>query len=204
MPTAMPATRSKVERGTPLALAPGVLATSLLLCGQVIAADAAPPAPAEAPPDIVFSAGAPATVYLSPFTGAASFAVEGAAHGRFARAFMWGAGTRLGLAPAQPEFFARALLAPLVGRWQPAAGVELGLTARAHFEDGAERFGDIREASRRDVLPLYVALQTMPLRFEVGDRFRVSVLELQIGTHLSPYGRLARLQLGLVSVGLAL
>jgi len=30
------------------------------------------------------------------------------------------------------------------------------------------------------------------------------VLEVQIGTHLSPYGRLARLQIGIVSVGFSL
>jgi hypothetical protein len=120
------------------------------------------------------------------------------------RVVMWGTGARLGFAPALPEFFVRALLAPKMGAWQPAAGLEIGVTARAHFEDGAENFGDIREASRRDVFPVYLALQTMPLRFEVGERFRVSILELQIGTHLAPYGRLVRLQLGLIPAGLSL
>jgi hypothetical protein len=178
---------------------------SLVLCAQAISADVAAQ-PQIRPPstETVVSVGAPATLYLSPFSGASSFSLEGAAHGRVARVFMWGAGMRLGFAPALPEVFGRALLAPSMGAWQPAAGVEIGVTTRAHFEDGAERFGDIREASRRDVVPVYVALQTMPLRFEVGERFRVSILELQIGTHLAPYGRLARVQVGLVSAGLSL
>jgi hypothetical protein len=154
--------------------------------------------------DVVVTAGAPVTLYVSPFSGVSSFGIEGAVHGRFERSFLWGAGARLGFAPALPEVFGRVLLAPLLGAWEPAAGLEVGVTARAHFEDGAEQFGDVREAARRDVVPVYLALQTMPLRFQLGERFRLSVLEVQIGTHFSPYGRLARLQIGIVSAGFSL
>jgi hypothetical protein len=183
-----------------------MLAAPLLLCAQTVAADiAAKPENAAQRNDVVVSAGAPVTGYMSPFSGVASFGIEGAVHGRFGGSFLWGAGGRLGFAPALPEVFARVLLAPpLLGAWQPAAGLEVGVTARAHFDDGAEQFGDIREASRRDVVPVYLALQTMPLRFRVGERFRVSVLEVQIGTHFAPYGRLARLQIGIVSAGISL
>jgi hypothetical protein len=183
-----------------------MLAAPLLLWAQTASADiATKPENAVQRADIVVTAGAPVALYMSPFSGVSSFGIEGAVHGRFERFFLWGAGARLGFAPALPEVFGRVLLAPtLLGAWEPAAGLEIGVTARAHFEDGAEQFGDIREASRRDVIPVYLALQTMPLRFQLGERFRVSVLEVQIGTHLSPYGRLARLQIGIVSVGFSL
>jgi hypothetical protein len=63
---------------------------------------------------------------------------------------------------------------------------------------------EARASARRDLTPVYVAVHAVPLRFRAFDRFALSLLELQIGTHVSPFGRYLRLQLGLLGVGVTL
>jgi hypothetical protein len=63
---------------------------------------------------------------------------------------------------------------------------------------------EARASARRDLTPVYVAVHAVPLRFHTFDRFALSFLELQIGTHVSPFGRYLRLQLGLLAVGVTL
>ena len=92
---------------------------------------------------------------------------------------------------------------PQFGVWMPCVSVELGLTTRAHFTNHDGLLGDMREATDRDIFPVYAGVVAAPLRFEFLDGWSVSVAELFVGTHLDPLGRTLRLQLGLVQIGWA-
>jgi hypothetical protein len=178
----------------------GVLASLLML----LAASAAPTAGAMSAPGFELWTGASSLLVLSPVSGRASFALETAAQGPITPAWRWVGGARLGFGPLSPEAFARLAVTPRWHDWMPSAGLELGLSARAGHDSGGALLAEERALSRRDLVPAYVALHAAPLCFQLFGRIRVSVLELQTGTYLSPFGRYVRLQVGLLSAGIAL
>lgn len=150
------------------------------------------------------AAGSSALLVAGPLSGDASFSLDVAARGTLVGALWWSAGMRLGMAPTSPEGFGRISASPLTGRWQPELGLELGVTGRAHVDSGGTLLEESRAASREGLWPVYLALHATPLRFAFAKRYWLSVLELQIGSHLFPFGRFARGQLGLVSAGVLL
>jgi hypothetical protein len=150
------------------------------------------------------SAGASMLLSVSPYAGSVERAVNVTLRGPIVRAWKWGAGGRLGIGPARPEGFVQLLAAPVFDIWEPAAGLELGITARDDFSDESKLLRELRETSIADVSPFYAAIHTMPLSFRLWERFRFSALEFQVGTHLTPFGRVVRLEFGLISVGAAL
>lgn len=176
----------------------GVLSPLALLFGASAATAVPPERPVEP------SAGLSMLVYLSPYAGTTGSAVDAALHGPIVGAWRWGLGARLGLGPARPEGFVRILAAPGVDRWEPMVGVELGVTGRSDFSQEDRVLSELTEASIRDLSPFYVAFQAMPLSFRFSERFRVSALEFQVGTHVTPMGRVVRLNLGLLMIGMNL
>lgn len=171
----------------------------LLLSSMLGAAQ--PVTPAER---VEVSAGADVLLSVSPYAGATDRIVHAAVHGPIAGSLKWGAGVWLGLGPARPAAFARLLVAPTFGIWEPAAGLELGVAARDDLGDGDKLLRELRASSVADISPFYVAVHTMPLSFRPWERFRFSVLELQVGTPLTPFGRIVRFQVGLVALGVTL
>lgn len=151
--------------------------------------------------DIEFSAGASMLVYQSVYSYQASTAFEAAFRGNLTGLWDWQVGARLGIDPVLPDGFVRLLAAPEVGAWRPSVGVELGFTNRAHFGAGAKLMRETRTAMEKGISHMYIAGHSAPLSFMMWEEWRVSVLELHIGTHLGHTGRTVRVQVGLVSVG---
>ena len=162
---------------------------------------AAPTARAQA---LELSGGASSLIVLGPLSGQASTALDVNVTGPISDVFAWSAGARLGIGAWSSEAFGRVTAAVSFGSLAPAAGLELGLSARSDDDSGDKLLIQGRAASREELFPGYVALHAAPLRFRLFERFRLSVLELQVGTHFVPLGRFVRLNLQLISVAVAL
>jgi hypothetical protein len=130
-----------------------------------------------------------------------SFGIEAAVRGKINAPLDWQAGLRLGLNPVLPEGFVRLLSKQDMGVWQPEIGLELGITARAYFEDGKNLLRETREAMTTDINAFYMAVHAAPLAFQLGKGWRLSAMEIDAGTHFSNFGRTLRLQLGIISAG---
>lgn len=152
------------------------------------------------PPGVEGNAGASLLFKQHVASYALEPALEVGAGYRVREAWLLGAGARLGLAKAAPEAYVRFSAAPVLDRWVPSAGLEVGLSARTRFPRGNPLLRETRRAMEEDVGPFYVAARAEPLSFR-WDRWRCSALELHVGTHLPHAGRTLRLQLGLLTVG---
>jgi hypothetical protein len=150
------------------------------------------------------SMGTSSLFVLGPMSGVASVSLDASASGAITHGWWWTGGARLGLGAWLPEAFARITAAPRVGDWAPAAGLELGVSARADDDAGSALLAEARAQASDGLSPIYVAVHASPLRFHVFERFRVSVLELQLGTYVTPFGRYVRAQIGLIAAGIAL
>jgi hypothetical protein len=150
------------------------------------------------------SAGLATSLYQSVFSWEASPVLEAAVEHRLRPAWTAAAGARVALGPTRPEGFLRLSAAPVLGRWRPAVGLELGVAGGDRFSEGDLLLREFRAAAEEDANPAYVAVHAAPLRFRFRDRLRLSVLEVQVGTQLGNFGRTVRLQLGLLSAGVAL
>lgn len=169
------------------------LLSAILLCAPVARAQA-----------LEVTGGASSLFVLGPLSGQASTAIDASVTGPISELFAWTGGARLGIGPWSSEGFARVSAALSLGAFAPAAGLELGVSARSDDDSGERLLSDGRAASRKDLFPGYIALHTSPLRFRVFERYRLSVLELQVGTHLAPFGRFVRLNVQLISLGVVL
>lgn len=150
------------------------------------------------------STGASMMLYQSVFSFQESIAGEIALRGDLTGHWDWQIGTRLGFAPMLPDGFVRLLAAPEIGRWQPFVGFELGITNRAHFKQGENLLQETRAAMEGDISHFYVAGHSAPLSFKLWEHWRLSVLELHLGTHLGNTGRTVRVQVGIISIGRAM
>ncbi len=153
---------------------------------------------------IELTGGVSAAIYQSVYSLQQSFALEMGLRGELGHAFGWQAGVRLGLGPALPEIYGRVLVTQQIGSWQPDAGLEFGYTRRGRFEAGKELLREMRQATETDISPFYAAVHAAPLSFRLGDRWRVSFIEIQFGTHIGHPGRTLRAHVGLLSVGVTL
>lgn len=154
--------------------------------------------------DLEVSTGVSMLLYQSVFSYQESIAFETALRGHIVSSWDWQIGARLGFTPVLPEGFVRLLAAPEIGAWRPSVGFELGFTNRARFEEGEKLLRETRAATERDISLFYIAGHATPLSFKIWNRWRVSVLELHIGTHIGHTGRTARVQIGIVSVGVTI
>jgi len=114
----------------------------------------------------------------------------------------WQAGLRVGLDPLLPEVFGRILLQEEVGSWRPQIGLELGVTGRAKFEDGAFLLRETREAMQTGIDAGYLAIHTAPLSFRISKNWNLSIAEIDFGTHFTRIGRTLRAQVTLISAGM--
>jgi hypothetical protein len=150
----------------------------------------------------VVSAGFSALLLQSYMFNHTGLAINASLDGGLGAGWSWSVGARLGLGPVLPEGFARLSASPAVGRWVAAVGLELGVTARTRYRDASGGVAQALRAQAQDeASPLYLALHAAPLRFRIWDRWRLSVAELQIGSHLGRLGEHVRVQIGLVQVG---
>jgi hypothetical protein len=154
--------------------------------------------------DIEVSTGFSMLLYQSAFSFQDNSGVEVAARGGLRGSLDWQAGMRMGFGPALSEGFAGILAAPEFRYWRPHVGIEVGVTQRARFEEGGLLLRETRRAMEDDISAVYIAMNAAPLSFRIHDVWRLSILELQVGTHLSHPGRTLRVQMGLLQIGRAL
>jgi hypothetical protein len=96
-----------------------------------------------------------------------------------------------------------ALLTARLGRWQAAAGPELGVSGFTQLRPARESWREVVRQEQPGLGPVYVAFNAEPLRLDFG-RLAVSALQLQVGTGVAPWGYALRLQLGFLRVGYSL
>lgn len=101
------------------------------------------------------------------------------------------------------EGFARAELRARMGAWEPAAGLELGVSRIPRL--ARNLVVPLEVISREDLRlgPLYAVVHMAPLRFHVGSLV-VGGPELQVGAVGPPFGGTSRLQVGLLHVEVSL
>ena len=152
--------------------------------------------------DLRISAGAGMLVLQSAYSFQQSTGLTAAVRGDWTGNLDWQLGARLGLDPAGYEAFTRLLAAPQLGVWQPVAGLELGLTGRTDFEPGDKLLRESRRAMENNISPFYMGCYAAPLTFAVSNRWTVSLIGLQIATHLDHIGRSLRVQIEALSLEL--
>lgn len=148
------------------------------------------------------TAGMGMLIYQSAYNLQNSFGFEAAVRNTITGPLDWQGGIRIELDPVLPEVFGRVLLQQETGAWRPEIGLELGVTGRAKFEDGAFLLRESREAMQTDINAFYMAIHTAPLSFKIKERWKLSIAEIDFGTHFSHIGRTLRAQVTVVSAGL--
>ena len=176
---------------------------AVLGCLLVVAA-ASPAAADEDDGPLTVLAGTSYLLMLGPVSGTGGASIEAGVEGGITSRYAYAAGARLELGSGAPEVFARLSGTTRLGAWLPAAGLEMGATCWNDEDSGGALLADARASSRRNFVPVYVAVHTVPLRFQAFEQIALSFLELQVGTHVGPFGRYLRLQVGLLAVGVAL
>ena len=99
------------------------------------------------------------------------------------------------------EIFARARWNGRLGFWSPMVGPELGWSGLARLsprEDGLPQDLDRVESQRLG--GLYLSFDAAPLRFQL-NHCTLSLLEISLGSTLTPVGSAVRMDVGLVYVG---
>jgi len=179
---------------------------ALAALGGLLMLVSAPPALADEPDEhaITAAAGTAFLVMLGPLSGSGAATIEASVEGALTSRYAVTAGGRFEAGSGAPEAFVRFASTAQLGAWLPSIGLELGATGWSDNHSGGALLAEARASARRDLTPVYVAVHAVPLRFRAFDRFALSLLELQIGTHVSPFGRYLRLQLGLLGVGVTL
>lgn len=150
--------------------------------------------------NLEISVGSSAMIYQSVYSMEGAFAAEATLRGTIADQWRWHAGGRLYSALTGSELFARVTALVPFEVWRPEAGLELGWTGRLHFKDGPMLLRESRRAMEGDPGPIYVAFHAAPLSFMIAEEWRLSLLELQVGTHVSHPGRTLRALFGLFSL----
>jgi hypothetical protein len=174
------------------------------LGGLLLVAGASPAAADDDEHVVTAGAGAAFLLMLGPLSGSGQASVEASVEGALTSHYAVTAGARLQPSSGAPEAFVRFSSTAQLHAWLPALGLELGATGWSDDDSGGALLAEARASARRDLVPIYVAMHAAPLRFRSFERFSLSFLELQVGTHLSPFGRYLRLQLGLFAVGVVL
>lgn len=151
-------------------------------------------------PAFEVNAGFSMLIYQTVYTLENSYGVEAAVRSRLAGPADWQAGVRLGLGPVLPELFGRIVIIQELGHWNPDIGIEMGITARAQFQEGTGLLKETSAAMNQEAGVAYLAIHAAPLAFRVWEQWRLSFLEVDLGTHFVDFGRTLRGQLTLVSI----
>lgn len=141
-----------------------------------------------------YSAGFGMIIYQSGYGFRNSFGIEAHAGKQIKGPVKWQAGLRLGVNPVLPEAFCRLLLTEKFGRWKPSIGLENGISKRAYFKGGSNLLRETREAMDRSTGIFYVSSHSELLAFQINSKLKISLLEIDFGTHYRSFGKTLRLQ----------
>jgi hypothetical protein len=151
--------------------------------------------------DWELSTGISMMLYQSVYSFQQSAAFETAIRKNLTKHFDVQVGTRLSFEPVLSDIFGRLLVAPELGRWRPFVGVECGYSNRAHFEAGEKLLREARSSMEGGISHVYIAGHSAPLSFQIKGKWRLSFMEIHIGTHLGNTGQTLRVQIGIISLG---
>jgi hypothetical protein len=146
------------------------------------------------------NAGIGMLIYQTVYTMENSFALEAAVRSKLTGPVYWQTGVRLGLGPVLPDFFGRLILIQEVGIWRPDIGIEIGVTARAQFQDDTGLLAETRKTMNQGTGIAYFSVHAAPLSFVIREKWRLSALELDFGTHFADFGRTLRGQITVLSI----
>jgi len=149
---------------------------------------------------IEIAAGAGMIIYQSVFATENFTGFELNASGVLNGPLRWQAGTRVWVDPVLPEIFGRIRLVEERGAWAPSAGIEIGATASPEFGEGSQLLRETRKALLKDAGPFYLSGYIAPLSFQIGDTWRMSAAEINVGTHFKNMGRTLRVYVNLFSL----
>lgn len=147
------------------------------------------------------SAGYGMMIYETTYGFRNSSGVEAAIKRSFRENLALEAGFRLGTDPVRPEGFIRLMATHQSGRWHPSIGIETGITDRAYFKGSDKLLEEPRDAMSKDTGHFYIGTQAELLCFKIKDKWNVSFLELNLGTHYKDFGRTLRVQVNIISFG---
>jgi hypothetical protein len=152
--------------------------------------------------DIKVSAGYSVLIYQSVFAMDMTSGPEFTVDIPLAANWNMAAGCRLGLNPVLPEGFVRMSLNQKMEFWNPCIGIEFGITNRTYFTgSNSKLLQETREALLEDIGPFYLSVHAAPASFTFTNNWHLSVLEVNIGSHIDHMGRTMRLNLGFVTLG---
>jgi hypothetical protein len=149
----------------------------------------------------VLQGGTTFLLVLGPLSATSGKSLEVSVQAPIAARYACTGGARIDLDSGTPEVFARISVTAQISAWRPAAGFELGASGWNDDEPGDALLEEARATSRDGLSPIYLGLHAAPLRFELLERVLVSVLDLQLATHVAPVGRYLRVHIGMLSVG---
>lgn len=109
-------------------------------------------------------------------------------------------GLRTNLNAFLPEGFIRGVVYNHFNCWQPAIGLETGISKRADFESTSGLLKEAREAMLKDIGYFYLSTHIEMLSFNLKNNLNISLLEFDIGTHYRHFGRTLRAQSTLIRI----
>lgn len=109
------------------------------------------------------------------------------------------AGVRYYFEPSFPSGYARLSLFNCFGIWRPSIGVEAGFS-NAKFTYPDRLLQETKEAMTSDLGQLYLSSHIAPFCFSVGKKWRISALEINVGSHVKYTGRTVFVQLNLLNL----
>lgn len=147
------------------------------------------------------STGMTTLFYQSVYSFQSGSAFTTAVRGNLTDSWHWQAGIRMAFSPSLFDGFIRVLAVPKLGRWRPAVGFELGVTNRARFDKGEKLLREARASMEGDISNGYIGVHAMPLSFKIRKVWRISIAEMNVGTHLGNTGKTMRVQFGFFTLG---
>lgn len=109
------------------------------------------------------------------------------------------AGFRYFIKPSFPAGFARLSLYHRFGAWKPSIGVEMGFS-NAKFTYSDKLLQEIKVAMTDEMGQVYLSTHMAPLCFEIGEKWNISALEINVGSHVKYTGRTVFVQLNFLNL----
>ncbi|NJK87153.1 MAG: hypothetical protein HC906_15425 [Bacteroidales bacterium] len=105
-----------------------------------------------------------------------------------AQSFKWGGGFRVSTSGKSPEGFLRIGIFQQLGVWQPALSLESGI-GKPGFDRESNLLKETSEAMVRDIGLVYLSSRAELLGFEFREKWRLSILGVNFGTHYRNFGK---------------
>ncbi len=88
-----------------------------------------------------------------------------------------------------PAGFARFSVTQRFGAWEPSAGIEAGVFTPIYTSSSNQLLKETREAMLDEIGRLYLSSHISPLSFALGNHWKISTLDISIGSHARHIGR---------------